>query len=190
MAFKHRTMQLFRKKEHLNEWLEGAKENDPRAQKAIYEMLSSKMYALCLRYMGDRESACDVLQDGFVTLFSKLGTYLGDGSFEGWARKIFVNTALMSLRKHDVMRRTEDIEEAYTLFDTGASATQDIGYKELLGMISELPVGFRTIFNLYVIEGFSHKDIAKMLDIEEVTSRTQLLRARQMLQEKIKSRNR
>lgn len=182
-------MQLFRKKEHLIDWVEGAKANDPRAQRAIYDMLSSKMYALCLRYMGDRDSASDVLQDGFVTLFSKLGSYMGDGSFEGWARKIFINTALMALRKHDVMRQTEDIEEAYGVSDTGTSATQDIGYKELLGMISELPAGFRTIFNLYVMEGFSHKDIAQILDIEEVTSRTQLLRARAMLQEKIKNRN-
>lgn len=189
MTLKHLSMQLFRKKEHLNEWLEGAKANDPRAQKAIYDMLSSKMYALCLRYMGDRDAAADVLQDGFVTLFSKLGSYMGDGSFEGWARKIFVNMALMSLRKHDILRQSEDVEEAYGVFDQGSSAIQDIGYKELLGMVSELPAGFRTIFNLYVMEGFSHKDIAQMLDIEEVTSRTQLLRARTMLQEKIKNRN-
>ena len=112
-------MQLFKSKEHLNtresDWIQGAKEGDPRSQKAIYDMLSRKMFAICLRYMGDRESAEDVLQDGFVTLFSKLGSYLGEGSFEGWARKIFVNTALMSLRKNDVLRQTEDVDTAWNI---------------------------------------------------------------------------
>ena len=96
-------MQLFPNRKHLKswekEWIEGARRGDRRSQKAIYDSLSSKMFAVCLRYMGDRESAEDILQDGFVTLFSKLDTFSGDGSFEGWDRKIFVNTALMSLRK-------------------------------------------------------------------------------------------
>lgn len=179
-------MQLFSKKEHLNKWIERAKEGDSRAQKSIYDMLSAKMYAVCLRYMGDRDSATDILQDGFVTLFEKIGSYSGEGSFEGWARRIFVNTALMSLRRHDVLRGSDDIEEAYGVSDSSVTVIQKMSYQELLNLVAQLPAGYRTVFNMFVIEGYSHKEIAQELGIEEVTSRSQLLRARMMLQEKIK----
>ena len=179
-------MQLFKSKTHLNTWLEDAKSGDRRAQKAIYDMLADKMFAVCLRYMGDRDSAQDVLQDGFVTLFSKLDTYLGEGSFEGWARKIFVNTALMSLRKHDVLKQSDDVEEARGIIADTPSATSQIGYKELLKLIAALPPGLRTVFNMYVLEGYSHKEIGEALGISEVTSRSQLQRARVTLQKKIK----
>jgi len=183
-------MQLFSKKEHLGRWIMDAKNGDSRAQRSIYEHLSAKMYAVCLRYMGDKEAAQDVLQDGFVTLFNKLSTYSGEGSFEGWARRIFTNTALMVLRQHDVMRDSGDIEKAYGLFDEGESVIQRISYQELLRKVSELPPGFRTVFNMYVIEGYSHKEIAEALGIGEATSRSQLQRARVMLQEMIKSNGR
>jgi len=183
-------MQLFDDNSHLNTWmLEKAREGDRRAQKAIYDALASKMYALCIRYMGDRETAEDVLQDGFVTLFAKLDTYTGEGSFEGWARKIFVNTALMSLRKNDVLKESDEMDSARGVTSEAPSAVQDIGYKELCKMISELPAGFRTVFNMYVVEGYSHQDIADALGISVNTSRSQLLRARAMLQAKILERN-
>lgn len=183
-------MQLFGDKKHLNtrteDYIEDARHGDPRAQKAIFDALSPKMFAVCLRYMGDRESAEDVLQDGFVTLFTKLGSYLGEGSFEGWARRIFVNTALMSLRKKDVLRQTEDVESAWDVKAEDPSPIQKISYQDLMKFISELPDGFRTVFNMYVVEGFSHKEIAEELGISEATSRSQLLRARAVLQSKIK----
>ena len=182
-------MQLFGSKLHLNDWLEKAKAGDSRAQKQIYDHLAPKMFAVRLRYMGSREMAEDVLQDGFVTLFSKLGSYLGEGSFEGWARKIFVNTALMSLRKHDVLRQSEDVDAARDIVTPTPTATQDIGYKELLKYISQLPPGYRIVFNMYVIEGYTHKEIAEELGITEVTSRSQLQRARMLLQAKIKNRH-
>ena len=183
-------MQLFDDNSHLNTWmLEKAREGDRRAQKAIYDALASKMYALCIRYMGDRETAEDVLQDGFVTLFAKLDTYTGEGSLEGWARKIFVNTALMSLRKNDVLKESDEMDSARGVTSEAPSAVQDIGYKELCKMISELPAGFRTVFNMYVVEGYSHQDIADALGISVNTSRSQLLRARAMLQAKILERN-
>ena len=144
-------MQLFEDKSHLYSWtIEKAKEGDRRAQKAIYDALADKMYALCIRYMGDRDTAEDVLQDGFVSLFAKLDTYTGDGSFEGWARKIFVNTALMSLRKNDVLKESDDVDNARSVSSEAPSAIQDLGYKELCRMISELPTGFRTVFNMVV----------------------------------------
>ena len=181
-------MQLFGDNSHLNTWITKAKEGDRRAQKAIYDALSGKMFALCLRYMSDRESAEDVLQDGFVSLFAKLGTYSGEGSFEGWARKIFVNTALMSLRKTDILKDSADVQEAWNISSDSPSALQDLSYRELSAMIASLPAGFRTVFNMYVVEGYSHAEIAAELGISEATSRSQLLRARAMLQAKIKNR--
>ena len=179
-------MQLFGKKEHLKEYIESAKNGNPRAQKLIYEMLSAKMYAVCLRYMGDKEAAQDVLQDGFVTLFNKIGSYSGTGSFEGWARRLFINTALMTLRQHDVIRDSDDIVQAYDLCDNSENVLQRIGYEELLKQVASLPPGFRVVFNMYVIEGYSHKEIAEQLGIGEATSRSQLQRARVMLQERLR----
>ena len=185
-------MQLFGNKKHLDtreaDWIEGAKRGERRSQKAIYDMLSAKMMAVCMRYMGDKDSAEDVLQDGFVTLFSKIDSYSGAGSFEGWARKIFVNTALMSLRKKDALKDSEDVDAARGIVSEEPSAIQKIGYKDLIAMIAALPPGFRTVFNMYVLEGYSHKEIAKELGISETTSRSQLQCARLLLQSKIKGR--
>lgn len=185
-------MQLFGNKKHLDtdvsSQVASAIKGDKRAQKAIFDSLSGKMFAVCLRYMGDRDSAEDVLQDGFVTLFTKLDTYSGEGSFEGWARKIFVNTALMSLRRRDVLRQSDDVDAAWDVKADDPSPTQQIGYEELLRLISSLPPGFRTVFNMYVIEGYSHKEIGENLGISEATSRSQLQRARTMLQNKIKEK--
>ncbi|MCQ2158220.1 MAG: sigma-70 family RNA polymerase sigma factor [Bacteroidales bacterium] len=181
-------MQLFGGKQHLNTWLEEAKQGKYHGQKAIFDLLSPKMYAVCVRYMGDREIAQDVLQDGFVTLFTKLESYSGEGSFEGWARKIFVNTALMALRKRDVLKESEDIETAAGVAGSPTQVMDEIGYKELTALISELPPGFRTVFNMYVIEGYSHKEIAESLGISEATSRSQLLRARALLQSRIEKK--
>jgi len=192
-------MQLFGNKKHLDtregqgespevlELVRKAGSGDRKSQKLVYDRLSGKMYALCLRYMGEFEAARDVLQDGFVTLFTKLGSFTGEGSFDGWARKIFVNTALMCLRKNDVLKNSEDVETAWNVVSSDPGAIHDMSYSELLKLVSELPPGFRTVFNMYVIEGYSHKEIAEELDISEVTSRSQLQRARVLLQAKIKN---
>lgn len=197
-------MQLFGNKLHLNSQkqpedpegkldyaslIEGCRSGNRLSQKALYDALSRKMFAVCLRYMGDRDAAEDVLQDGFVTLFSKLDSFSGAGSFEGWARKIFVNTALMSLRRKDVLRNTEEVDAAFGLSEDSPTPVQQIGYRELMKLVSELPPGFRTVFNMYVIEGYSHKEIAEALGITEVTSRSQLQRARTLLQDKIKEKH-
>lgn len=164
------------------------KQGDRAAQKSLYDSLAPKMLAVCLRYMGEREAALDTLQEGFMTLFSKLDSYSGEGSFEGWARRVFVNTALMSLRKNDVLKQSEDIGNAWDISSEDTTPIQDISYKELIRMIGELPTGFRTVFNMYVIEGYSHKEIGEALGISEVTSRSQLQRARTILQGKIRNR--
>ncbi len=161
---------------------------DRAAQKVLYDQLAPKMFPVCIRYAGDRTVAEDLLQDGFVTLFSRLDSYKGEGSFEGWARKIFINTALMYLRKKDALKMSDDIDNARNIVSEYSSQIQDVGYKELMKLITSLPTGFRTVFNLYVLEGYSHKEIAEMLDITEVTSRTQLSRARTWLQSRIKNK--
>ena len=154
----------------------------------IYKALAPKMMAVCLRYMGNREDAEDVLQEGFITLFNKLDCFQGTGSFEGWARKIFVNTALMHLRRNDVLEQSEDISEARSLFTEEATPLQKMGYKELMRLIESLPADARTVFNMYVIEGYSHKEIAEELGCTEATSRSKLQRARLKLQEMINER--
>lgn len=163
------------------------RKGDRKAQKILYDRLSPKMFAVCLRYMGDRDAAEDILQEGFVTLFSKLDQYGGQGSFEGWSRKIFINTALMDLRKKDALKESDDLEEAWNMAEKGSDQVQDIGYKELMSLVRALPAGYRTVFNMAVVEGYSHKEIAQQLGISEVTSRSQLQRARMILQEKIRN---
>lgn len=158
-----------------------------KAQKALFDLLAPRMFPVCIRYVSDREVAADILQDGFITLFSKLDTYKGDGSFDGWARRIFVNTALMYLRKKDALKMSEDISVLRNLSTDTASQMENIGYKELMKLVTSMPPGFRTVFNMYVIEGYSHKEIAEILEITETTSRTQLSRARVWLQNKIKA---
>ena len=165
--------------------LDACKRGDRNAQKALYDLLAPVMFSVCIRYGGDRQVAQDLLQDGFVTLFSSLDSFRGDGSFEGWARRIFVNTALMYLRRHDALRDSADITEAHALSSDAATPVQELGYRELTALIAQLPAGFRTVFNMYVVEGYSHREIAQALGISEVTSRSQLNRARALLREKI-----
>ncbi len=167
--------------------IELCKKGDRNAQKALFDLLAPRMYPVCIRYVGDREVAQDILQDGFVTLFSKLDSYKGEGSFDGWARRIFINTALMYLRKKDALKISDDLETARHLSSDMAGQMENIGYKELMKLVTSLPPGFRTVFNMYVIEGYSHKEIADALGITETTSRTQLSRARVWLQNRIKS---
>ena len=159
---------------------------DRASQKVLYDRLAPRMFPLCIRYVGDRVLAEDILQDGFVTLFTHLDNYKGDGSFEGWARKIFVTTALRSLRKKDALKMSDELDVARGMKSENVTQMQNIGYKELMKLVMTLPPGFRTVFNMYAIEGFTHKEIGDMLGISETTSRTQLSRARTWLQNKIK----
>ena len=166
--------------------IESCIKGDRAAQKVIYDRLAPRMFPLCIRYVGDREQAADILQDGFVTLFTHLDSYKGEGSFEGWARKIFVTTALMELRRKDALKMSEDLETVRGMKTDVTTQLQNIGYKDLMKVITQLPPGFRTVFNMYTIEGYSHKEIGEILGISETTSRTQLSRAKTWLQNKLK----
>ena len=144
------------------------------------------MLAVCLRYVNDMETARDLLQDGFVRVFTNIHSYTGSGSFEGWLRKIFVNGALEYLRKSDVLRESTDLENSAELVQPDSSAIENLSAAELIKVIQELPAGFRTVFNMFAIEGYSHKEISEILGITESTSRSQFTRARQLLQKRIK----
>ena len=172
-----------------NKLIESCKKGDRVAQKAMYDRLAPRMFPVCIRYIGERSLAEDILQEGFVTLFTRLDSYKGEGSFEGWARRIFVTTALMHLRKKDALKMSDELESATGMKTEMTGQMENIGYKELMDMVLSLPTGFRTVFNMYAVEGYSHKEIADILGISEVTSRTQYSRARAILQNKIKERN-
>ena len=160
---------------------------DRNAQKQLYDMYRVKMFTLCLRYMSNRQDAEDMLQDGWVKVFKQLKTYNTEkGSFYGWIRKIFVNTNLEFLRKKRM--RFEDIDE-YTV-EAQVSYEMDVfeqmSLQEMVAVLQGLPTGYRSVFNLYVIEGYSHKEIGEILSISPNTSKTQLMKAKNLMREKVK----
>lgn len=165
--------------------IEGCKRGDRKAQKELYEMYSRKMMGVCLRYIGDRETARDLLQDGFIKVFTSIDSYSGNGSFEGWIRKIFVNCALEYLRKSDVLRESVGFDLSIDQIGFDDLIISEISASELLKLVQDLPNSLRAVFNLFAIEGYSHKEVAKMMDISESTSRSQYVRAKQLLQSRI-----
>ena len=166
----------------------GCKAGKPWAQRGIFELFASAMMSVCIRYVTDRETAKDVLQDGFIKLYTKIDTYAGSGSFDGWVRRIFVTTALEYLRRNDVLRQSASIEEYGNLItDNNETILDKISADDLMSCIAKLPDGYRTVFNLYAIEGYSHTEIAEMLEINESTSRSQFMRARKILQKVVQS---
>lgn len=168
--------------------ISGCKEQNRGAQKALYENYARIMYGICLRYCSDADAAQDLLQDGFIKIFANIHTFQNKGSFEGWMKRVFINQALENIRKDKKLIQTTDDIQNYA--DTVDTSTEEEMYKipesVLLNMIQELPKGYATVFNLYAIEDYSHKEIAEMLGINESTSRSQYVRARQLLQEKVK----
>ena len=164
--------------------LEGCRKGERKAQEHLYKTLASKMMGVCMRYAKDTYEAEDVLQMGFVKVFQKVQEFRSDGSFEGWIRRIMVNTAIESYRKNLRSLNVVDIDEVYdqpqTTFDMSG-----LEMKDLMKLVQQLSNGYRLVFNMYVIEGFSHKEIAEHLGISEGASKSQLSRARAILKEKI-----
>jgi len=169
----------------LSDLIKSCLANDRRAQEQLYRWLSPRLFAVCLRYAADREAAEDVLQEGFIKLFQKLSSFRGEGSFEGWARRIMVNTAIEQFRKIKPVLSLEADHPPNepSLKETGVSQLEA---KELSALIQELPVGYRTVFNLYAVEGYNHAEIAALLGISEGTSKSQYARAKRWLQDRIK----
>lgn len=153
----------------------------PLAQKQLYEQYSRKMMGVCMRYAGNYDEAKDVLQDGFIKLFEKLSTYSGTGSFEGWMRRIFVNTALDAYRKNKQERALLDIDDVGYYLSVKELVTDEMAAEDLMKILQTIPTGYRAVFNMFAIEGYSHKEIGEMLGITESTSKSQYSRARDFL---------
>jgi RNA polymerase sigma factor (sigma-70 family) len=168
--------------------IKGCLAGDRRDQELLYRRHSSKLYAVCLQYSGNDEEARDILQEGFIKIFENLKNYKHEGSFEGWMRRIVVNTALEKFRSRHNLFRVDDIDNISE--PEAEPDTEDYSGLEavdLLYIIRELPPKYRMVFNLYAIEGYSHKEIGGMLNISEGTSKSNLSRARIILQRKVGS---
>lgn len=164
--------------------LEECIEKKPKAQKQLFDLLAPRMYSICLRYSKDEDEAKDVLQEGFIKMFNNLERFQHKGSFEGWIKRIFINTSIEFYRKNKKESIVDSIDqigdrpiESHTLSSLKAA--------DLMKLVNRLPTGYKTVFNLFAIEGFSHDEISKMLGISENTSKSQLHKARLYLQELI-----
>jgi RNA polymerase sigma factor (sigma-70 family) len=166
--------------------INGCMEGNRRMQEELYRRFSPRMYAVCLRYATNSEEAQDILQEGFIKVFKKLDSFRGDGSFEGWIRRIFVNTAIEHFRRRKYLMPVTEKEEN-TIEGKYTSALDDLGVKDIMALVQELSPGYRTVFNMYVVEGYTHKEIADMLGISEGTSKSQLSRAKVILQDMVRT---
>ena len=165
--------------------INGCMEGNRRMQEELYRRFSPRMYAVCLRYAGSAEEAEDILQEGFIKIFKKLDSFRGEGSFEGWIRRIFVNTAIEHFRRKRYLMPVTEKEEN-TIEGKYLSVLDELAEKDILALVQELSPGYRTVFNMYVVEGYTHKEIADSLGISEGTSKSQLSRAKVILQDMVK----
>jgi RNA polymerase sigma factor (sigma-70 family) len=177
-------MLTIQKSKSETEIINGCRKGKAWAQKALYDRLGGRMLAVCFRYISDKEEAEHVMIGGMVKVFEKIEQYTGEGHFEGWIRRIMVNESLMYIRKNKNMSIEVEIDQTYdsTVHSTDYDHLQTA---DLMHMINQLPVGYRTVFNLYAIEGYSHAEIAEKLGVNENTSKSQLSRARKLLQQQI-----
>ena len=166
--------------------IEGCIRGETDAQKKLYELYAPAMMSVCQRYVSCRETARDLLHDGFVKMFTKINTYSGTGSFNGWMRRVFVTTALEHLRRNDALRNSVDVEILeYHGYTQDISIFEQLSANELLDCVADLPEIYRTVFNMHAIEGYKHVEIAKELEISDATSRARYARAREILQKMV-----
>ncbi len=164
--------------------IKGCLADDQGCHKKIFHRYGGKMFAICLRYMGSRVDAEDVLQEAFVRIFQNLNRFRGEGSLEGWMRRIVINTALQALRSKGIHPVEAELEQAAQA-SVPAAALAHLAEHDLLNLVAALPPGYRLVFNLYAIEGYTHGEIAQLLQIKESSSRSQLAKARQLLQKQL-----
>lgn len=170
------------------ELIEHCLANDPRAQEFLYKRFSRRMYGVCLRFARNTLEADDILQEGFIKVFAHLKDFRSDGSLEGWVRRVIVNTAINYYNSRLQELNETPIDKAVVMNSTTEDILDKISAGDLLHLIQGLPEGYRMVFNLYVIEGYNHQEIAEMLKISENTSKSQLSRARMALQERLAQR--
>lgn len=157
----------------------------PIAQRKLFEKFAPKMMSVCLRYMKDGQEAEDVLQDGFIKVFQKLSAYENSGSLEGWIRRIIVNTALDQIRKNSKFGYTDNVDEVGYKIENNDYTVEGLMAQDLMKLIHQMPEGYKVVFNMFAIEGYSHKEIADLLGITENTSKSQYSRARAYLRDKL-----
>ncbi|MES1216891.1 MAG: sigma-70 family RNA polymerase sigma factor [Bacteroidota bacterium] len=157
-----------------------AVEGDSKAFREIYDAISGKMYSMCLRYAGNENDANDFFQEGFIKLYRNLKSFRGEGSFEGWARKLFVRVCIDHIKKNKTFFTV--ISDDLSVTTEGLSGYDKLSGEDLMKVIRRMPDGYRTVINLYLVEGYNHKEIGEMLNISEEGSRSQLHRARTSLQ--------
>ncbi len=166
--------------------IDGCLSGSRRDQELLYRRYAPKLYAVCLQYSGNTEEARDILQEGFIKIFENLSHFSHEGSFEGWMRRIIVNTALERYRNRYYLNRVDDIDEVTEpMAEPDTDDFAGLEAYDLLNMIMELPPKYRMVFNLYAIEGYSHREIGDMLGVSEGTSKSNLSRAREILQKKV-----
>lgn len=183
MKTKQKMGKLFRIKHQDDKLVQQCVKGDSGAQKMLYDRFSQQMFTVCRRYAGNREDAEEVLSNGFIKAFEKLEQFKGDGPLGGWLRTIMVREALnfIRYRKNRFVELEEDRNQ-----DLGHQRGEaELNARHLMRMVEELPLGYRTVFNLYAVEGYNHREIGEMLDISENTSKSQLSKARKALQERI-----
>ncbi|HSN07687.1 MAG TPA: sigma-70 family RNA polymerase sigma factor [Hanamia sp.] len=168
--------------------IKGCIEGNPQMQKLLYEKFSSKMYGVCLRYAENTEDANDVMQEGFIKVYKSLSKFRAEGSFEGWIRRIFVNTSIEHYRKKIKLYNVTEVQEN-TIEDNDLNALDSMATKDILNIVNELSPGYKQVFNMHVVEGYSHKEIAELLGITEGTSKSQLARAKGVLKKIIEMRS-
>ncbi len=170
--------------DQLHKIVRGCQDHNPEAQRMLYDMFRNSMFGVCLRYAGNYDDAQDILQDGFIKVFEKINQFAFKGAFEGWIRRIMVNTALEKYRLHYRLVSIEDAGLSQEQ-ETGHEISSDLEAADLIRIIQELSPRYRVVFNMYALEGYSHKEISAMLNISEGTSKSNLSRARAILQNKI-----
>lgn len=156
-----------------------------KSQKLFFERFAPTMFAICLKYMGNEDDAQDTLQDGFIKVFLKLPDFKNEGSLEGWVRRIFVNTCLDNIRKKQKTKSNIEISEVTNSVGFLDVELQNLELQELMSLIQSMPKGYKRVFSMFAIEGYSHKQIAEELGINENTSKSQFLRARSFLRERL-----
>jgi RNA polymerase sigma-70 factor (ECF subfamily) len=161
--------------------------NDVKSKELIYRHFAPKMYGICLRFAGNEMEADDILQEGFIKVMTKINDFRNEGSFEGWIRRTIINTAINYYRKNLKYSKFMDIDDCEVNNTSDETIFDKLSKEELINLIHELPNGYRTVFNLNVIEGYTHKEIGQMLNISDNTSKSQLTRARSILQKKVTS---
>ena len=178
---------MFLQPKHITipEAIRRCKKGEPKAQEQLYRQFAGKMLGVCMRYAVDKMEAEDMLQNGFIKVFQRIEDYREEGSFEGWVRRIMVHSAIEYYRKHHKMLQIVDMDESAQEITVNPSATLNLDVQDLMTLIQQLAPGYRMVFNLYAIEGYSHREIAELTGISEGASKSQLSRARAILKQQI-----